>query len=59
MQHHLRTVLSDADLAQTLVANGLRAIRDRHSCDHRADELLAICASLGPAARTEILRKAV
>jgi spore maturation protein CgeB len=59
MQRHLRAVLSDADLAETLVANGLRAIRDRHTCDHRTEELLSIYASVAPVTRSAQLRKAV
>lgn len=39
----LRLVLNDSDLRGRLVANGLAAIRDRHSCAHRVDELEAIC----------------
>ena len=40
MQDHLRAVLNDRDLAASLRANGLAAIRDRHSCRHRVQELL-------------------
>ena len=38
-----------ADLAQTLAQNGLATIRARHTCGHRVDELLGICAELGAA----------
>ncbi len=58
MQRQMRAVLNDAELAAALVRNGLQAIRDRHTCDHRADELLAIAASLAPGAQTRTLRKA-
>jgi spore maturation protein CgeB len=58
MTRHMRAVLSDADLAATLVAHGLEAIRSRHSCDHRVDQLLSICAFLAPARATK-MRKAV
>jgi len=42
MERHLDAVLSDPDLAAALRQTGLSAIRDSHTCDHRADELLAI-----------------
>ncbi len=43
----LRTVLHDRDAAAELSAHGLATIRRRHTCGHRADELLDICAELG------------
>jgi spore maturation protein CgeB len=36
----------DADLGQALARHGLATIRARHTCDHRAAELLAIVARL-------------
>jgi spore maturation protein CgeB len=42
----LRRVLADDDLAGELAANGPRIIAERHTCRHRARELLAIVASL-------------
>jgi spore maturation protein CgeB len=47
MQHHLRAVDSDPELRRSLVENGLAAIRSRHSCAHRVDQLLAILTTLG------------
>ena len=44
---HLRAALADPDLAASLAANGLRTIRERHTCAHRVDQLLGICAELG------------
>jgi spore maturation protein CgeB len=38
----LRRLSQDPDLRASLVANGLETIRARHTCGHRADELLAI-----------------
>ena len=38
----LRKVLSDHSLANELAANGLETIRARHTCAHRAQELLTI-----------------
>jgi spore maturation protein CgeB len=47
MQARLRAVLNDEGLAAALGASGLETVRARHTCDHRADELLAILAGLG------------
>jgi spore maturation protein CgeB len=44
---HIRAVLADPDLAACLADNGLRTVRERHSCAHRVDQLLGICAELG------------
>ena len=46
MTHHLRAIREDAELRAGLAAHGLAAIRDRHSCAHRAAELLDIVAGL-------------
>lgn len=48
MTRHLKALASDPDLRAALVASGLDTIRSRHSCRHRALELLAIAASLQP-----------
>ncbi len=45
----LRAVAADAGLRASLAAHGLATIRARHSCAHRAAELLAIAATLGVA----------
>jgi len=49
MRRQMRAVLDDADLAASLVSNGLATIRARHTCHHRVDELLAILKSIGTA----------
>jgi spore maturation protein CgeB len=46
MERQLAAVLADPDLRRSLAATGLAAIRDRHSCAHRVDELLAIDAAI-------------
>ncbi|WP_304615577.1 CgeB family protein [Paracoccus sp. (in: a-proteobacteria)] len=46
MAHHLRELLHDPDAAAEQVRAGLRTIRERHSCDHRADQLLDILSGL-------------
>ncbi len=40
MLAHLRDLADDADLRERLAANGLATIAARHTCRHRADELL-------------------
>ncbi|WP_135467340.1 CgeB family protein [Crenalkalicoccus roseus] len=49
MTHHLRELQANGALRRALVAHGLATIAARHSCDHRAEELLAILALLGKA----------
>ena len=46
MATHLAALRDDAGLRDGLVAQGLATIRARHTCGHRADELLAITARL-------------
>jgi spore maturation protein CgeB len=46
MVAHMRAVLSDPVLAQELRRNGLETIATRHTCAHRVDELMAVCAEL-------------
>jgi len=49
MERHLSTLSQDPDLKDELAARGLETILARHTCAHRADELLAIAARLSPA----------
>ena len=49
MERHLAALRDDSDLCRSLVESGLESIRARHSCAHRADELLAIVEGLGVA----------
>lgn len=49
MRRHMRTVREEPALAAELAARGLERIRERHTCAHRVDELLAVHASLAPA----------
>jgi spore maturation protein CgeB len=48
MKQCLQALLHDQALASALVDHGLRTILDRHTCLHRANELLDICAELRP-----------
>jgi spore maturation protein CgeB len=47
MRQHLRTLLGDPALAASLANRGRGTILSRHTCAHRADELLAIAQELG------------
>ena len=47
MQRHLRAVLNDDALAARLAARGRETVLAKHTCGHRADELLTILAELG------------
>jgi spore maturation protein CgeB len=51
MTRHLKRLRDDPDLRSELAASGLARIRARHTCGHRADELLAIAGRLGAAER--------
>jgi spore maturation protein CgeB len=44
----LCAVANGADLRASLIASGLCAIRARHTCRHRAEQLLAIACTLRP-----------
>ena len=51
MTRQLEALKQDAALRRSLVESGLETIRARHTCGHRADELLAIVERLAaPAA---------
>ncbi len=50
MTRHLRDLRGDPDLRAELVAAGLATIRSRHTCAHRAAELLAIHRELAGSA---------
>jgi spore maturation protein CgeB len=47
MRSQLERLQGDSDLRAELVAKGLETIRARHTCAHRADELLRIVEVLG------------
>ena len=47
MTRHLRELLSDPAAATEQVKCGLETIHARHTCGHRADELLAVLTRLG------------
>lgn len=47
MKRLLKELVNDAAMRKEFAQNGLATIRGRHSCSHRADDLLAICEELG------------
>jgi spore maturation protein CgeB len=47
MTQQLEAILNEGGLARSLAEHGRRTILARHTCAHRVDELLAICAELG------------
>ncbi len=51
MNSHLRALSNDRHLRAELAASGLAAIRARHSCAHRVDELLAILGQISSSQR--------
>ncbi len=51
MRRQLHRLAGDADLRAALSEHGRRTILSRHTCDHRAAELLGIARSLGAPVR--------
>src|SRR5215212_5430731 len=52
MRSALSAILSDPELAASLANTGLRAVLEHHTCQHRAQELIAIVDGLGHSAQT-------
>jgi spore maturation protein CgeB len=46
MRKHMRLMMDDAELRESLRSGGLAAIAARHTCNHRARQLLEIYAAL-------------
>jgi spore maturation protein CgeB len=55
MAGQLNAVLHEHGLAESLVAAGLRTIAERHTCDHRASELMRIVEGLRGRAVREVV----
>ncbi|MDP9034187.1 MAG: glycosyltransferase [Myxococcota bacterium] len=47
MCRHMRALLHDEPMARELAERGRKTVLARHTCGHRVDELMTICASLG------------
>jgi spore maturation protein CgeB len=52
MKRHLRAVLADRGLERSLRTEGRRTVLERHTCAHRAAQLLEIALALGAGAAT-------
>jgi spore maturation protein CgeB len=52
MRRLLRSLLEQPQRARQLAAAGLKTLLARHTCAHRVDQLLGICAELAQARRT-------
>ncbi len=48
MTRHLRDLLRDRALADSLSEAGRRTVLERHTCAHRVDDLLAIASRVRP-----------
>ncbi len=48
MRDAMGAVINDPELAKATAARGLEAIRSRHTCSHRATQLLTIYSSIQP-----------
>jgi spore maturation protein CgeB len=46
MREHLRMLNASPEVRRRLANSGLETIHERHTCAHRVEELLTICASL-------------
>jgi spore maturation protein CgeB len=51
MAEQMKRLKHEPDLRRSLAAKGLERIRARHTCAHRADELLRIVGALSPSPR--------
>lgn len=47
MTRHIRALLTELPLSRRLALNARRAIHARHTCEHRANDLLGLAADLG------------
>lgn len=47
MKHHIAALLADREYGAALARHGRETILARHTCRHRVDALLGICAELG------------
>ncbi len=47
MVQHMRAIIQDPAMAREVARHGRRTVLARHTCAHRVDELLGICAEIG------------
>lgn len=53
MKRHLRRILDEPRLARQLAAHGRRTVLARHTCAHRADQLMQIISELNAPAKPD------
>jgi spore maturation protein CgeB len=53
MKAALSLLLRDPEFAAALAGTGLRTVLERHTCRHRAQELIAIVTGLGRSGQTQ------
>ncbi len=53
MTRHLKRLLASSNLRRSLAHSGRETILTRHTCGHRVDQLMNICAELGMEAEPE------
>jgi spore maturation protein CgeB len=58
MERHLRKILSDAELARALAAEGRKTVLERHTCVHRVNQLLDIYKAIDTSASGDARRRA-
>jgi spore maturation protein CgeB len=46
MEEHLKNVLNNPELSKSLTNHGLKTIREKHTCDHRVNELINVFKSI-------------
>jgi purine nucleoside phosphorylase len=47
MERHLRALVADRGYAASIAMSGRARVLERHTCAHRARELIAVLAQLG------------
>ncbi|MCA1393147.1 glycosyltransferase [Bradyrhizobium sp. IC3123] len=52
MKHALRIIIDDPEFSAAMVETGLKVIRDRHTCRHRAEQLIDIVTDLRDSSRS-------
>lgn len=57
MATHLRDIIEDPFLAESLARSGLETIAARHTCEHRVDQLFEVLAECGSARVTAQLQQ--
>lgn len=59
MKTHLHKILTDTRFARSLASHGLETIRNKHTCDHRAGQLIDIIREIKQMKHEQILNGSV